>query len=535
MFKKNSNKKAPLTDAQINSRVARTRKLKRGAYATAITCVFVAVVIVFNIVATILAERFPLSLDLTASGDFTVSEKNAEYVEKISRDDLDIDIIVCANEDAYENGGVATDYYDMSGGQYYKQNIYLLKEYTRLNKAISLTFIDPSDPAFAPYTAANPDDEFTDGDILIKANFTMKGENVERYRHLTVDDIFEVGVDETDQTSYYYYQYGLPSLVSNNIETAVTSALASLTSDKVFQIAVLTHNGGTASKALEGLLKQNNYDFTEISNLNEEEIPEDADIVVISTPMYDYTEKELEIVDEFLDNDGNYGKTVLYIADATQPELPNLNDFLSEWGFSVMSGNLAYETDAANRANYLMKLTEKDNDFTGNLTDNDNVFYSTNDVAIQLKDPNGTRENEILVSFSDTAAAVPTDAESIDEKVADGPFVGLGLCMVTPAIIEDPTDVSRSYVMVCSSSAFLEMGNVSAKIGNLYAVMNTFDTIVGKTASGISFDSRKFSTDQFEELPTDAEVTAMTIIFIGIIPLALLACGIVVAVRRRRS
>ena len=535
MSKKNKNAKAPLTEQQSNARVARIRKFKRGAYATAITCVFVTVVIVFNIVATVLAERFPLSLDLTASGDFTISDKNADYIKGISRDDLNIDIIVCADEETYKLGSANTSYYDVSGGKFFEQNIYLLKEYTRLNKAISLDFIDPSDPAFSVYTAAHPDEEFTDGDILIEASFTMGGKTVERSRHLAAEDIFELGYDENDSISQYYYQYGQQSLVANNIETAVTSALASLTSDKVYQVAVLTHNGGTSVGSLETLMKQNNYEFTEVDNLNEDDIPEDADIVIISCPVYDYTEAELDIVDKFLDNDGKYGKTVFYVADARQPHLPNLNEFLSEWGFSVMSGNYVFETDASNRANYLIKLTESNNDYTGELADNDSVFYSMQDAAIQLKDPNGTRENTTLVSFSETSIALPTDAESVDEKVAEGPFVGLGLSKITPAVIEDITSVNRSYVVVCSSMNFINMGDVSAKVGNLYAIMNTFDTIVGKAKTGISFDSRKFSSDTFETPPSDTSVTLMTIVFVGIIPISLLVCGIVVGIRRRRS
>ncbi len=535
MSKKNKDTKAPLTEQQSNARVARIRKFKRGAYATVITCVFVAVVIVFNIVATVLAERFPLSLDLTASGDFTISEENADYVKGISREDLEIEIVVCADEKAYEAGGIYTEYYDVSGGQFFQQNIYLLKEYTRLNKAISLTFIDPADPTFSAYKAANPDEEFIDGDILIQASFTMDGETVERSRHLTAEDVFEVGYDENDQISQYYYQYGTFSLAANNIETAVTSALASLTSDKVYKVALLTHNGGNPITSLETLMKQNNYEFTEVKNLNEEEIPEDADIAIISCPMYDYTEAELDIIDKYLDNDGKFGKTIFYIADARQPDLPNLNEFLSEWGFSVMSGNYVYETDAENRANYFMKPTEKTNDYTGKLSENDNVFYSMYDVAIQLKDPNGTRENQTLIEFSETAAALPTDAESVDEAVAEGPFVNLGLCTITPAVIDDPTNVNHSYVVVCSSLQFLDLGALSAKVGNLYAIMNTFDSIVGKTSTGVSFDSRSFTSNMFETLPTDASVTVMTVIFVGILPIALLVCGIVIGVRRRRS
>ena len=364
LFNKKSADKA--TDsANSSKKTAFKRKFKHGAYATAITCVFVAVIIAFNIGATVLAEKFPLSLDFTAKGDFTISDENKEYIKDINRDDLKIDIIVCATETEYTDGTISQsllsqNIYDLSGGQYFTQNVYLLKEYVRLNKAISLKFINPSDPDFNVYASNEnyQDEDFAEGDIIIESSFTLDGEKITRGRHLTMEDIFEVGVDQNNETSYmYYYYYGYSSLVSNNIETAVTSAIYSLTSDKIYQVAYLTHNGGTDISNLEGLMEQNNYEFNEIKNLNEEEIPEDTDIIIIAQPSFDYSEEELEKIDLFLENDGKLGKNVLYIASARQPELPNINEFLSEWSFEVLSGTFVYETNSDNRANAFTIVT----------------------------------------------------------------------------------------------------------------------------------------------------------------------------------
>lgn len=530
----------PVNEEQLRSRSARKRKMKYGAYATVITCVFVAVVILFNIVATILAERFPLSLDLTAGGDFTINEENADYIAGIQRDDLNITIVVCADETAYTGGTFSVNYYDPSNGQYFVQNAYLLKEYTRRNKAIHLQYIDKSDPEFNAYTAMCPDEEFVDGDLLLIAEFTMDGEKVQRWRHLELEDLFEISYDQNDQKSLYYAQYYyMMTLMSNNIETQVTSALASLTSDKVYQVAVLTHNGGEEPTELESLMKQNNYQFTEVSNLNEEEIPADADIVIVSRPMYDYSENELDLLDAFLDNDGQYGKTVFYIADASQPDLPNLNEFLSEWGFSVMSGNWAVETDTDNQMNLgnlpLFKVSEETNTYTGELADSGYTFYSTYDVPIQLKKPNGTRENQTLIAYADTAVSMPVDGQSLEEANGNGPFVALGLSQVTPAVLEDPTDITRSYVVVCSSMEFIDLGSYSAKIGNLYAIMNTLDTVMGKEDSGVSFDSRTYSNDQFEELPSSRAVTIVTAVLVILTVGSLVIVGVVIRRRRKRK
>ena len=535
------------------SKQARRRKLKRGAYATAITCVFVAVVVVFNIVASALADRYPLSLDLTASGDYTINEKNAEYIKKVSRDDLKITITVCCDENEYDGeyaGNIISisGFYDPSGGAYFTQNKYLLKEYARLNKAITVQYIAPTDPKFSVFTGKYSDEKFEEGDIIVESSFTMNGETVERYRHFAVEDQFTVSVDQSDQYSYMLYQqYNTMSLTANNIETVLTSAIYSLTSDKVFQVALITHNCNSDSAAssvknLRSLMEQNNYYFTEVSNLNEQDIPEDTDIVMIVPPAADYSESDMKKMEDYLNNGGKYDKHLFYIASAAQGDMPNINEFLSEWGFQVMSEDYVYETKSDNRANLLLKLSETDNKFTGSLDDKGYSFYSYlgYDVPIVQKDPNGQREYTDLLMFSDSAVALPVDKSFNDYTDADveanGPFVGLGLCR-TMLWDSDKEDYARSTVMVCSSLQIIGLGNSSARVGTLQAIMNTFDNLLGRSdADDVpSFDSRKFAKDQFETIPSDTAVNVMVAIFVVVLPVAVLITGIVVWIKRRRA
>lgn len=68
--------------------------------------------------------------------------------------------------------------------------------------------------------------------------------------------------------------------------------------------------------------------------------------------MRDYSEDELKKIDRFLDNNGKFGKNVMYVADTSQPEsLPNLDAFLAEWGIKVNPGAV-YETDSSKVFNY---------------------------------------------------------------------------------------------------------------------------------------------------------------------------------------
>ena len=54
------------------------RHLKYGSLATGLTVMFVAAVVLVNIVATMLFERFPISLDLTGNSIYSVSEEHTQ-------------------------------------------------------------------------------------------------------------------------------------------------------------------------------------------------------------------------------------------------------------------------------------------------------------------------------------------------------------------------------------------------------------------------------------------------------------------------
>ena len=50
-------------DSELEGVVA--KKLKHGTMATALTCVFLAVLVLLNVVTTVLFERYPINIDLT--------------------------------------------------------------------------------------------------------------------------------------------------------------------------------------------------------------------------------------------------------------------------------------------------------------------------------------------------------------------------------------------------------------------------------------------------------------------------------------
>ena len=98
------------------------RQLKHGMMSTVLTIVFVAAVVLVNVIATVLFERYPLTLDLTKEKKFSISDESIEYVEKI---DTEVMITIFSTEE---------DFTSLS--DYTRQAVEVMKKYKQYNDLI---------------------------------------------------------------------------------------------------------------------------------------------------------------------------------------------------------------------------------------------------------------------------------------------------------------------------------------------------------------------------------------------------------------
>ena len=72
------------------------KKLKSGGLATAITVIFVAVVVLVNVVVTQIGKRYPdFKLDLTTANLYAISDETLDYIRNM---DKDVDIAISSDE-----------------------------------------------------------------------------------------------------------------------------------------------------------------------------------------------------------------------------------------------------------------------------------------------------------------------------------------------------------------------------------------------------------------------------------------------------
>ena len=505
--------------------------LRKGSFSVAITAAVLAGIILFNVLVGALSNRFVLEFDMSAEKENSMSEENIDYIKGLK---TEIEITVCATPDDYVGGYM--DYYAQKlysvsddATDYYKQTVTLLDKYSAYNNKITLRYVDTQDSEFTEISSKYSNESLTYGDIIVSCT-----EN-EHYKIVGFEDIYKLNED----TTYASYGYTTNTVAGNNIETAVTSAIAYVTSDKIKNVALLTgHSKQDYTSDYQALLKDNNYEITVISDSMIGSISKEYDAVIIPAPTTDFLGSELEALSEFLDNDGKLDKGLIFFADASAPYLTNFYDFLGEWGIAVGEGIL-FET---NSQNYMPEdpmtmgtyPTSSDNDITKGM----NLCITGYNVPITAAfEAEGRITVTSLMSTPETVVAAPvgtaTNWTGADEYTKQS--YSSVIQSETLSYDSDNNEI-KSYVFAFSSVEFINSSyNEQSAVSNKNITLAAAERAVGAEDTGISFVSKTITNESFADSVTESSLRVVRAIFMIIFPIACVVIGIYIFIRRKNA
>lgn len=456
--------------------------------------VAVLLVIAINVVAAELGQRYSLSVDLTANSRYALSDAAKGFLSAV---DKPVSIYVLANEEAFEQASTYTTYAAT-----------MLKQCEHYD-SITVEYVDYTrDPTFA---ARFPELNLAENAIVVECEG--------RATSFMVSDLFQ-------------YSYS----ASNEIQiTAVGEAkLASVITEVLYEnharALVLTGNGAQAAEGLQQLLDANGFEVGQTS-LALGDLDAEADLLLLIAPIIDLTAEQTAALETWLENGGQYGKTLFYAADVTQPELPRLESLLKDWGVSVDDGAV-FETSAAR-------------------TSQNQPFFATPEIVhaeyaeafaaagapivAPMARPLTVRftrqeayETREILQFSSTSGVRPSNAD-VHFSAADATRTG-----PIPALVECRRQVGEqvSRIYVCASASLVDStileGNAFL---NRQFLLKLFSDL-GGGVDLVNFVGKKLTDDKVY-IPT---ATASTLgIFLAIVlPLALIATGVAVYIKRRR-
>ena len=502
--KKAKNKKSkPQKEKGKFKKFMKSRKAKHGTVAMAITALVIVMVIVLNIIIGLLVNRFPdLELDLTSNNSFALQDDTIDYVSHLNND---VTVYILMEKDKFE-----------SQGTYFVQAQKMLnKMASKSDGKMKIKYVDlTSNPSF---TSNYPNVDWQSS----SANNIVLVESGKQYKVLTLTDCFEY-----DEQTYNYY--GTYSFTGTKIEQAVVTAILNVTTDDKVVVDMIKGNNEQDYSSLKSLLENNAYQVNEVS-LATGDFDKDAKVAIMHAPSVDLDEKIVEKLSTWLSNDGKYGRSLIYVPTADMGEMPNLDDFLKEWGMSIDRGYV-FETDetALVNANSPYAFTVSYGDYyKDNLKNSKIPVVVSESHAVNITDENTAHA---LLKTTNKAGVLPIDADkSWDYKDA---ITGNGENVAAEGVMTNEDKKSSRVVVFGSYVMFSDTIMQYNSFNNSAYFMNVINTIADKEDVGITIESK--SVDNTELGITDvATQNTMLVVFVIVIPIAILVAGFVFWLRRR--
>jgi hypothetical protein len=520
----NDDKKIPAqTETSKPRKKFNTKKLKYGGLSVLITVIVVAVVVLLNVVVGVLSDRTGLDIDLTSEQLYGISAQTEDYLKKVTQR---IEILVTTNE--VELSDSASVY-----ANYYKQAYEVMRKYAQANPLITLRFVDVNkNPQELTRFATVYQGTIPAGSVVMSV--LDEAGNPLRVRVLSISaDLFNMEIDYNT-----YQQY----IASSKAEQALTTAMMYITDvDPKHAYIMFTESAEAASTLnIQTMLLNNGYE-TDIWNSSEEALPEDCDLLVVNNPLNDFDEATVNQLYNYLENNGNYGKNLVYLANNAQRATPNINNFLKEWGLSPKQGAFVGELNEQNilssNSTLYFKMDITENDYTKGISNLELPIATYAPVPIDILFETQDNVNVVPLIYSDETAYLYTEefaaAFEADPNTAPIQDEYCIAAISNKFTFDDQSKMILSNILIFGSSDMLDSSFTGLSYySNAEYFISAVNTMTGKTA-GIVVQPKVDSTGSFEV--TAANFNTMLIVFMILIPLAVLLTGVVVLLRRRHK
>ena len=465
-----------------------------GRLSWMISLLSVAILIAANAAVSMIDSRIGLQLDLSEEKKYEVSDVSQEALKDLAKP---VEITMLADESAME-----------TGNSYTALVYHLLKQYSRLFPQLSLSFVDlVENPTFA---SGYPQYDLKTYDTIVSCG--------EKSRQLSINDMFS------------YETNGYSSSVRGSVaEQTITNAILAVSAETQLGIVCLDGFSGTSPDALLTLYESVGASVSHTS-LVTEDIDPNADVAVLFDTRTDPDEASLAKLDRWLSAGGEQGKTLLVFSNPYHHLLPNLNAFLEDWNLKAEDG-LVVDTTAGQY--YSVPYCPVAQTVSEALLPADAGTNGT--AALMLCSPvsvcstsDDKHKTEDLLQFSAQAAVLPLDAKSEEDAVPTASPSGI----IRSDSVPSASGAVSTVILTGSCEA------VSAEMlgGTQFSNYLLFSSLAGSAkalASTIRVPEKNMAEATLS-MPRQVVILCI-VVFLVIIPLAVLAAGILIWLRRRHG
>lgn len=492
------------------------KNFKYGSMSTVIVSVVIVLVILINVGVSVLVNQFPsLRLDMSKGGRLSLSSDLNEIVDTVTED---TEIIFCDERSAVEElyNSTMASYVGADAMTEGTRLISLAEKAAESNSKISVRYVNlDENPSFVKEF---PKEDLKEDCVIVRTKF--------RYRVMTLSDMYTRSLNSTN-TAYDYYSI---------IEYNIANALVATNLADVPVIGVATGHGETEPSNMLSVLIDNNFEVVPIDLLTAAEIDNKIDVLVITNPTEDFTTKQIEMMETFLNNDAKYGKNVMILLDPSRPETPNLKAFMADWGMKVgEAGAVVVESDSSKYMQYpYVPLLNVNTDQYGGLADLKGTTIIGSQITpmtMAFEAQSGVATYKLLYTNS-TAYTIP-NGKDMNYKPTNADYGENVVLAHGEKYLSKNGQQSYSRVSVCASIDALNHWSVQLS-GNKNVLLNYFKHLTGTQGEDHSIYIEGLKFTYTDMTITQDKVNAIGLgVFTITIPVLVLIAGLVIWLRRR--
>ncbi len=484
--------------------------MKYGSVAVVFTAIFIAIIILLNVLIGTLETRFGLYADLTTEKIYDISPASDTLLSSI---DDRIEIIFCRDRDKL-----------VSENKYMQMIVGLAEKYAAQYDNISVSFIDLGRRGkelnrFRATTSTT----INTTDVIINAPDNGK------YRHLRQASFFSA----TESGALFGF----------NGEMRITASILAVTKASGDKVVFTTGHDESFSSQITEIMINAGYDTSDslmIVDLAKQDIPENTRLVIINNPRRDFSGyqaakngnvNEISKLDKYLSSHGN----LFVLINNETPELPELAEFLeADWGISYHTGEIVedvgnslsadghsiislYNTDSEAHP-YATEITRR---ITERSSSGRTIMSSTTPLYLATNAPSAVSP---ILQSSERARAM-----SGENVISTGKHT----LMAISTKMEYVNNFEKfSHVIVSGSTDFFHSDIAYSSTANadlVYSILR----LVGTEKVPIDIETKPFSDQSIASIGM-ATFKSTLVRLAVVLPLIVLAAGIYVYIRRRR-
>lgn len=487
---KNINKQ---TKKESKEKMSLNKKyLRNGSYSTLLIVIFVAIVVVINMIVGKLPSKYT-QIDISDQQLYSIGDETKKVLNNLDKDVTIYQIAQSGSEDETISN--------------------LLQKYADESKHVK---VELKDPVVSPKFVS----EYTSDQVSSNSLIVVCGD---RNKVVNYNDMYE---STMDYNTYSYQTTGFDG------EGQITSAIAYVTTEN---LPVLYTLEGHGEKELDSTIKEDiekaNMEIKTLNLISEGSVPDDAACLLIDSPSSDISEDEKTALLDYLENGGK----AMVFSDYTESTLTNFAAVLENYGVKAADG-IVFEGDNQHygmQMPYYLLPTVNSTDASSETASSGYYIIMPYAQGIQkLDDVRDTVTVEDILTTSDSAySKTNLQSETLEKEEGDveGPFA-LGV-----SIKEDVEDGKKTQIIYYSSSYIMDSQmNQLVSGGNEKLVTESLNSMVStEETTTVSIPSKSLEVSYLTI--SDYDASFWKICTIGLIPGIFLVAGFVIWFKRRKA